>query len=555
MMIAFRKSVYAAIVLAAVLGGSVFADGMDRSRFNVGAYFLSPWVFSEERVKEFADCGLGFVVLMQNDRAHLDLLHKYGLGAIVTKVVPGSWAQPLPPGEGRIGDRVTDAMFEKSAGSFVDHPAIWGIDIGDEPSAIDYPYYAHVVKEFNGWFHGKMPFLNLFPEYALWVENREANAKNPLGAPSYRDYIAQYCRQIPLDYISYDYYLYEINVQRALKNLNIVANACRGTGKSMWIVLQVNSEKKERWIAENQLRFQAYTAMAYGAETIMWACYSTGGWWHNQVLDGKGNKTQQYDKLKKVNAELNRFGPHYMRYRNVASFLVGDAGTNKWFSAETGQTPIKAFGDEVFRGLAAKDGGPLVVGAMVSRSGDGGRAAFVCAADDPYDQTPTTRTISFRCAARGVKVLGSDGEIELFRDGDGRYSFSLMSNRAALIMAEPYGASSKSSFTFATWNVGHFSLGNCESSVISADKVLTLDEALAIFPKTGLYLNIHCKTGDAAPEVAALLRRTGRLAHFVLRPGLCPSCICIHHKPRLRPWAFHPHGVKRIGGIHHQYVA
>lgn len=47
-------------------------------------------------------------------------------------------------------------------------------------------------------------------------------------------------------------------------------------------------------------------------------------------------------------------------------------------------------------------------------------------------------------------------------------------------------------------------------------KVLTLDEALAVFPKTGLYLNIHCKTGDAAPEVADLLRRTGRLAQGIL---------------------------------------
>ena len=47
-------------------------------------------------------------------------------------------------------------------------------------------------------------------------------------------------------------------------------------------------------------------------------------------------------------------------------------------------------------------------------------------------------------------------------------------------------------------------------------KVLTLEEALAIFPKTGLYLNIHCKTGDAAPEVAELLRRTGRLEQGIL---------------------------------------
>ena len=50
----------------------------------------------------------------------------------------------------------------------------------------------------------------------------------------------------------------------------------------------------------------------------------------------------------------------------------------------------------------------------------------------------------------------------------------------------------------------------------AGERVPTLEEALACFPKTGLYLNIHCKTGNAAPEVAELLRKTGRLAQGIL---------------------------------------
>ena len=65
-------------------------------------------------------------------------------------------------------------------------------------------------------------------------------------------------------------------------------------------------------------------------------------------------------------------------------------------------------------------------------------------------------------------------------------------------------------------------------------KVLTLDEALAVFPKTGHYLNIHCKTGDAAPEVAELLRRTGRLEQGILMMD-SPEALAV---VRLRcPWA------------------
>ena len=31
--------------------------------------------------------------------------------------------------------------------------------------------------------------------------------------------------------------------------------------------------------------------MAFGAENIIWACYTAGWWQANQVLDSQGNKT------------------------------------------------------------------------------------------------------------------------------------------------------------------------------------------------------------------------------------------------------------------------
>jgi hypothetical protein len=65
--------------------------------------------------------------------------------------------------------------------------------------------------------------------------------------------------------------------------------------------------------------------MAFGAESLTWACY-TAGWWDNQVVDKQGNKTQQYDKLKKVNSEIHRFGPRYMLYTRRSTSFVGFEG-------------------------------------------------------------------------------------------------------------------------------------------------------------------------------------------------------------------------------------
>lgn len=58
--------------------------------------------------------------------------------------------------------------------------------------------------------------------------------------------------------------------------------------------------------------------------------------------------------------------------------------------------------------------------------------------------------------------------------------------------------------------------GSKKMWLFDREKVPLLFEAIACFPKTGVYLNIHCKTGDAAAEVAALLKRTGRLAQGIL---------------------------------------
>jgi len=58
--------------------------------------------------------------------------------------------------------------------------------------------------------------------------------------------------------------------------------------------------------------------------------------------------------------------------------------------------------------------------------------------------------------------------------------------------------------------------GSKKSWVFDRERVPLFYEALARFPKTGVYINVHCKTGDAASDVALRLKRTGRLAQAVI---------------------------------------
>ena len=220
---------------------------LDRSKFFLGTYILQPYARTEAHIKDLADAGIDVVMCMQSDYKALDLFAKYGVGAIVNDVLPGWW--------GGDGDRAgtmhkinTWDKYEAGAAKFVDHPAIVGIDTGDEPSALDFPYYGRVMDFTEKHFPGQFAYLNLYPNYASVSQNNATETVNQLGTPTYAEHIAEYCKHVGTDYICYDFYMYSASVAGAYENLRIVADAARDTGRSMWIVLQVNSNKPDIWI-------------------------------------------------------------------------------------------------------------------------------------------------------------------------------------------------------------------------------------------------------------------------------------------------------------------
>lgn len=404
---------------------------MDRNRLNIGVYHLKPYARTETHIKDLADCGIDFVVCMDNDRPALDLFHKYGVGAIVSGIAPKWWGG-FGDNAGKLAETNPMEKYEAAAKAYSDHPAIWGIDVGDEPSALDFPYYGRVMDYVNRAFPNQFPYLNLYPNYASVSQNNAQETVNQLGTATYDEHIQKYCENVPADYICYDFYLYSINVTKHYENLRVVADACRNTGRSMWIVLQVNSNKPAEWMSENNLRFQAYTSMAFGAENIIWACY-TAGWWHNQVLDGEGNKTQQYDKLKKINAEIRTLADEYMKYRRVSTHFVGFEGHPDMAAVQQKAVPSLSTG--VFFDVKADNGAPLVVGEMVNRNADGSVALMVCAADDPHETDPKEYQITFRAPDRCVRALGGDGYKTVTDLGGGVYAVAVKSNEGVLIMA------------------------------------------------------------------------------------------------------------------------
>lgn len=416
------------------------ASRMDRSKFHIGVWRYREYLHDEAHVKELAKCGVDYVCMDKgwDNRQLLDLFQKYGIGVCASGPVP-RWGVWLEHGGWHRKHPLSD--YDRAAEKFADHPALWAVNILDETSALDFPYAGEVVERMRRLFPNQFCYFDINPNYATTATNDTLAAKvhSQLGVRAYADYIAEYCRSIPVDFISYDYFPYSRTdktrtIQRCWENYLVVADACRASGRSLWFAPQVNSRFPEKWTTENQLRFQAYSSMAFGAEAIAWCCWSAG-WWTNQVIDVKGERTEQYDKLKRVNAELRRLAPAFMRYRNTATHFVGFRGT-PWLE-RTACKSVEALNTGYFRSVKATDSSPLVVGEMVARAGyDKGRALFVFAADDPLDEKPTDHRVTFHAANPHIKVVGVDGPVAVEHREDGDYEFPIKSNHCLIIMQD-----------------------------------------------------------------------------------------------------------------------
>lgn len=403
---------------------------MEKNKLIIGAYYLAPYASTGEHVRGLAQCGIDVIVNMRNDRAALDLLAQNGVHAIVSGIVPG-WFGGDGSNAGTMSEKNPLMKYELAANAFTDHPAIIGIDAGDEPSSLDFSHYGKAIDTIHRLFPGKFAYLNIYPSYAVKGSNTPEEIAAQLGTNSYQEYIERYVRYVNTPYICFDYYLYSANLSGMYESLATVSRACRKHNRDMWMVLQVNSHQPDRWISEKQLQFQTNCALAFGARTIIWACYCAG-WWYNHVLDKQGNKTQQYDKLRHVNAQLHAIGETYMQYRHLDTCFIGEFAPKE--IAKAGVRKKDSMSTLFFSELHAQ-GEKLIAGMMKPHRGDG-EALFIVSADDSQDPQSRKHEVMFKSKAKRICMINAAGKTELTGSVDGTYSFELDSCQCAMLIAE-----------------------------------------------------------------------------------------------------------------------
>jgi hypothetical protein len=201
-------------------------------------------------------------------------------------------------------------------------PAFAGNLVIDEPSAKLFDNIAALHTEYKKELPGKDFYVNLDPIYSS-VDQR--------GGLEYKDYIQQFVDKVKPSFISFDHYPLLSNVkgtsitENYLLNLNIISDVARKSNIPFWCFIQsipyFTAGMQNRSPNENDIRWQVYTNLAFGAAGFQYFCYWTPPndvtIFGDAMIDKKGNKTPIYTYVKDVNTEIKKFQNIFLNFKNL----------------------------------------------------------------------------------------------------------------------------------------------------------------------------------------------------------------------------------------------
>lgn len=303
----------------------------------------------------------------ENILANLDTIHKHGLKGMVFSplFVPATLENPELKAQ-------LDALID----SVKNHPALDSYHIIDEPSALTFPDWAKIVNYLKQRDPDHLTYINLFPTYAsqqqLGVSLTE-KPTGPLGYPDnfagigadnktvqfYNEHLNEYIDILKPELISYDHYHFlaggNDGAQYFLNIALIRAAALKAGVPFLNIVQACTIEKSWRLVNEEEMRWLAFTTMAYGAKGLSWFLY-----WGPESYGGmyqEGKRMPLADFGARINKDITALGPELMKLESTEVYQSDPLPLGAVAFADN--SPVKVSGGEfvvgLFKGLDAKN--------------------------------------------------------------------------------------------------------------------------------------------------------------------------------------------------------
>ena len=220
---------------------------------------------------------------------------------------------------------------EKIVRRFMDHPALAGYFLRDEPALDAFTDLGNWAKRVNAVDAKHFCYVNLFPNYATAAQ---------LGSSDYREYVNKFAKAVPLHFLSYDSYpltsaagVYE----KWHQNLEIFADEAKKAGKPFWGFAQsvlFDDLHEDPTLAT--MRVQMFTNLAYGAQGLQyftyWTPVSSAEDFRGAPITLGGKRTTVYDNIKLLNQEIKDLAGVFYGSKVISVQFAGKEtpmGTNR----------------------------------------------------------------------------------------------------------------------------------------------------------------------------------------------------------------------------------
>ena len=282
---------------------------------------------SIESYQEYKDCGFDTLLLLGNDgysgqnfessdlKRNLDMAQEVDLKVIVfdSRMHDLSAAADGLIGDGKEFDSMEALIrkVEEYMSPYMDHPAFYGISLVDEPSHNQFQALGEVTKAIKAVNEDIFVHTVMLPYHdGITIDRYTGASFGDATIDSYKTYINDYLETSGADYFGYDNYPFLVDSLLSTYYRNMQVAVTEAAEKDADVVLSVQSCEMlgvTRAPEEDDFRFQANAALAFGVKNILYYTYwmfptRTVENYVTAIMDDDGTK-MLYDEVQRVNAD------------------------------------------------------------------------------------------------------------------------------------------------------------------------------------------------------------------------------------------------------------
>ncbi len=391
------------MLLLVLTAGIACAQTWQPDRFPIGFWAGPPPDHNTlETWQTAADCNFTFVgprggFSVEENLKMLDLCEQAGIDVMVTDGRVGWTMTGVPGWEETIGEIVAD---------YGDHPALFGYYLQDEPNYQYFEALGKIRAQFERRDPEHLAYINLFPTYA---------SVQQLGTPTYEDHVERYMEIVQPRVLSYDHYclLRDGGIRPDyFENLAIIRDAALRHGSDPWQIILSTEHLAYRSPTEGEMRWQAYTSLAYGMKGLMYFTYWSRASREEDglyaIVESDGTPARLYPIIRDLNAEVLALGDTLLGLTSTGVYHTGEipAGAKRLGTDAMVQLP-----DEL----------PLTVGMFEDAEG----TPYAMVVNRDYDQ-PVEVPVTFLPHVTGVEQISAEtGEPEALELADHELTLQL----------------------------------------------------------------------------------------------------------------------------------